>query len=352
MQTLSYYNPVVQNDLDEIIAGNFLWNRLKHKSVLITGINGMLAACMVYTLFHLNKKLNLNVKITGLARNREKAEQLFSAMLDDINFEFLFQDVNEPLNCQQNIDFIIHAAGSASAFAIVNDPVGTVKANTVGTFNIMELARQKRAEKVLFTSSREVYGRTENIPIISETDFGAIDPLESRSCYPESKRMAEAVLKAYQKQFGINFVSVRIAHAYGPGMKLENDGRIMSDLMSNIINNQDITLKSTGEALRSFCYITDAVKAIFLTLLEGKNGEAYNIANETEEISINDLAALMITLRPEKKLKIKYEIPKKMEGYLNYRRTPLNTDKIERLGWQPTISLKEGIERTLNSFEK
>lgn len=352
MEELTYHNPIIQKDLEEIIAENYSWEKLKEKSVLITGATGMLATYIVYTLFYLNEKGNFNIKIVALARNKEKAKKIFSAMLGDKNFEILFQDVNKSIDYKKNIDYIIHAAGSASAFAIVNDPVGIVKANALGTFNVMELAQKNNARKVLFTSTREVYGKTENISFITEADFGTIDPLDVRSCYPESKRMAETILKSYQTQFGINFNTIRIAHSYGPCMKLENDGRIMADLISNVVCNQDIVLKSKGDAIRAFCYITDAVKAMLLVLLDGENGEAYNIANETEPTTIKNLAELLLKLFPEKNLKIEYVIPETNKGYTNYERIRLDTKKIEQLGWNPVVSLTEGLIKTVKSFEK
>jgi nucleoside-diphosphate-sugar epimerase len=351
MKELSYHNPIVQYDLDTIIAEKYAWDKLNGKSVLITGANGMLASYLVYTLFRLNQILDFNIKIIALVRNFEKAQELFSAMAGDENFELITQDVIYPINYSGKIDYIVHAAGSASPYAIVHDPVGIVKANTLGTFNVLELAKTKKTEKVLFTSTREVYGKTEGIAQQTETDFGTIDPLDSRSCYPESKRMAETILKSYELQYGINFNTVRIAHSYGPGMKLDDDGRIMADLISNVIHNQNIVLKSTGEAIRAFCYITDAVKAIFLVLLEGERGKAYNIANETEPIAIKNLAELLVSLQLEKKLQITFEIAQESKGYTNYTRVELNTEKIERLGWFPTVTLKNGLLKTIQSFE-
>lgn len=352
MKELSYDNSVVQKDLSEIITENYSWEKLIGKSVLITGANGMLATYIIYTLFYLNAEKNYNIKITALARNKEKAEKLFSAMIGNKNFDILFQDICQLIDLHGNIDYIIHAAGSASAFAIVNDPIGIVKANTLGTINVLELARKNNTQKILFTSTREVYGKTENILSLTETDFGTIDPLDIRSCYPESKRIAETILKSYQTQYGINFNTVRIAHSYGPGMKIENDGRIMADLISNIVYNHDIVLKSKGDAIRAFCYITDTLKALFLALLEGKTGEAYNVANETEPITIKNLAELLVDLFPEKKLKIKYITPEINKGYIHYERVALDTGKIGQLGWNPTVSLIDGLKRVIKSFEE
>lgn len=124
--------------------------------------------------------------------------------------------------------------------------------------------------------------------------------MDSRSCYPESKRAAETLCKSYYLQYGVDFNTVRIAHTYGPGMKLENDGRVMADLLACTIQGRNIILKSKGEALRAFCYINDTIRGLFLVMQKGDPAEAYNLANETEEINIRQLAELLLTSVPEK----------------------------------------------------
>ena len=241
-------------------------------------------------------------------------------------------------------------AGNASPHFINTDPAGIVKSNMLGTFNVLELAKEKQSSKVVFASTREVYGRNEKEECLTETSFGTIDPMENRSCYPESKRAAETIFRSYYLQYGVCFNSLRIAHSYGPGMNLHSDGRVMADLIGNVVDGKDIELKSTGEALRAFCYITDAVIGLFYAALKGEPGEAYNLANETEEISIRDLAQMLVSLRRDKDLKVIFNIPETNTGYCNYKRVGLNTQKIESIGWQPMVSLKEGCLRTIKSF--
>ena len=261
------------------------------------------------------------------------------------------QDICEPIQCLGRIDYIFHLAGNASPYFIKNDPVGIVKSNLIGTYNILELARDKEPEKIVFASTREVYGKNENVKMLTEDDFGSVNPLEDRACYPESKRAAETMFHSYSLQYGINFSSVRIAHSYGPGMRLTNDGRVMADLMNNVINGEDIVLKSDGTAERAFIYITDAVLAMFAVLFSGENRMAYNVANETEPIAIRDLASLLVSFRKEKQLKVVFDIPKEPSiFYTNYKRSGLNTSAVERLLWKPLVKLKDGVGRTINSF--
>lgn len=345
-----YTNPIVQNDLKEICHASFPWFNLRGKRFLITGANGMIATYMVYTLMYL-KDIYKDIKVVALVRDRKKAEFLFKEFLNDSNFVLLVQDVCFPIEYMGKIDYVFHFAGNASPYYIQNDPVGIMKSNLIGTINILELARNKEVEKIIFASTREVYGKNEEVRLLTETSFGSVDCLDDRSCYPESKRAAETLCKSYFLQYGVNFNIVRIAHTYGPGMKLDNDGRIMSDLLSCVINKRNIILKSKGDALRSFCYVSDTIIGLLYILLFGGKSDAYNLSNEREEISINSLARLLLTLSATKNLEIQYEIPKKQNNlYCNYVRVGLDTSKLEMLGWKPQITLENGLKRIINIY--
>ena len=345
-----YKNKVVQEDLRLMAEEHLDWHQFDDKTILVTGATGMLATYISYFLLYLREEKGIGLRLLALCRTKSKAEKIFKDFLDKPFFELMLQDVCEPIQYEGNIDYIFHLAGNASPHFINADPVGIVKSNLLGTFNVLELAKEKNAIKVLFASTREVYGKNEKEECLTETSFGAIDPMDNRSCYPESKRAAETIFRSYYLQYGINFNALRIAHSYGPGMNLHGDGRVMADLIGNAVDGKDIELKSTGEALRAFCYITDAVTGIFYAALKGEPGETYNLANETEEISIRDLAQMLVSLRKDKDLRVVFNIPDTNQGYCNYKRVGLSTNKLEKLGWKPIVGLKEGCEKTINSF--
>ncbi len=345
-----YKNEIIQKDLKDIVNQDIEFEKLKNKSVLITGATGMMASYYMYTLMYLNDTLNYNIKIYALVRNKQNLEikTNYSERKDIIPLE---QDVCEKVEIEEPIDYIVHMASSANPKTITTNPVSIITANVIGTMNVLELAKKSKAE-VLFTSTREVYGKMENKEEILEEDVGILDQLELRSCYPESKRMAENLLVSYSYQYGINYQITRIAHAYGPGMIIQNDGRIMSDLIGNVVNGEDIILKSNGEAKRAFCYIVDAITALMrITLTEEKN-QVYNIANETEEISIKDLAYSLKNWYEDKNIEVVFDLQEDNNGYVKFKRTKLKTKKLESTGWKPTINLKEGIMRTVEYFEK
>lgn len=343
-----YETEVVKADMEEIVSdGQINYKRLRNATVLVTGANGMLAYYCTCAIMYLNETRGANVKVIALVRNKEKGAARFGMFALNPLFELLVADVCEPIDINEKVDYIIHAAGSASPRYIKEAPLSIINANVIGTMNVCELARKCNCENVLFTSTREIYGAVSGTEFIKETDMGITDPLEARSCYPESKRMAEQILKSYGMQYGVNYTVTRIAHSYGPGMETENDGRVMSDFMSDVINNRDIVLKSDGSAVRAFCYITDAVRGMFYVLLNGDAGEAYNIANENEPMMIRDVAKLMTGMFPEKNISTKLEVRANDGGYCSYKRVGLDTGKLEKLGWSCKISLEEGVRRTV-----
>lgn len=347
-----FSNSIVKEDMMQIVSQTYIpFEELKEKTILITGATGMLAYYMTSVCMYLNIYKNYNTKVIALVRNEKKAKDKFAEFLEDDNFKLCVQDICAPLRIDEEIDYIVHAAGSASPWFIKNDPVGIIKANTVGTMNVLELSRTCHPDKVLFLSTREIYGEVLNTQWIKESDMGILDPMDARSCYPESKRMAEQLFESYNKMYQIPYTLARIAHSYGPGMIIDNDGRVMADFISDTVHERDIILKSEGLAERAFCYISDAVSALFLLLLEGASGEAYNVANETEPMAIRDVAEMLVEQFPGDGRKVVYDIQSDTSGYCSYKRVGLDTSKLEKLGWKPVVALKQGLINTVRSFQ-
>ena len=340
---------VIIEDLQRMSEARLPWRELDGKTVLVTGATGMLASYVTWLLLYLHEHACINVSVVALCRNRQKAEQYFGSYVGKSYFRLLIQDVCEPIAYEGEVDYVFHLAGNASPHFINTDPVGIMKCNLLGTMNVLEYARDCQTKNVIFASTREVYGKNEETELLDEQAFGTLDPLDDRSCYPESKRAAETLLKSYYLQYGLNFNTVRIAHSYGPTMQLENDGRVMADLMGDVVAGRDIVLKSSGEAVRAFLYVTDAVVGMFTVLFHGETTKAYNLANESEPISIRDLAQLLAVSREDIKIQVVLS-EGGQKGYCAYRRTALDTSAIEQLGWKPQVSLKEGINRVLSDL--
>lgn len=349
-------NTVIMQDLERITSSELInWKRFNNKSVLISGANGMLPSYMVETLLFLNEKFGYNVKVIALVRNLEKAKIVFSEYDGNPMLEYLVQDVAEPIKYEGKVDFMVHAASQAAPSYYGIDPVGTFKANTQGTINMLELAKDKNVESILYFSTGSVYG---DIPgekvFLDENMPGNVNILEVRNCYAESKRAGENACVCYNYQYHVPTKIVRIFHTFGPKVNL-NDGRVFSDFCKNILNNENIVLKSDGSAKRSFLYVADAVVAYFKVLLNGEEAKAYNVGgDEAHEISIKDLSELLVELYPEKKLKVIYDINKDDLTYTKMR-TPQkqvlpNLERIRSLGWNVTTDVKDCFKRTIDAL--
>lgn len=342
-----YENAVVRTDLQSVCA-RVDWTRFRHKTILITGANGHIASYLAFSFLHAIGTGQLDARIVVMSRNRERLESLYRPFVGTAYFRIVVGDVGDAVDPGERMDFIFHFAGNASPYFIANDPVGILNANISGTFHVAELARTNPGSKIIFASTREVYGANVSDETLDEHAFGSLDPLDSRSCYPESKRAAEAVLEAYRKQYGVEFGIARIAHCYGPGMKLSDDGRVMSDLLDFALRGEDIILNSDGSALRAFCYITDAIVGLLL-IASCERSDVFNLSNETEEIAIRDLARFIA----DRVSSVEVVVRKQQTDtglYCAYKRKPLDCGKLVSLGWRPEMPLKEGISRTIESF--
>ncbi len=346
-------NSIIKDDITKIIESFSGWERFNGKTVLISGANGFLPAYLVETLIGLNSYLkNINVNVIALVRNKEKAAKRFAHLLPNKYLTILIKDVCDEIIIEKKIDFIIHAASQASPKYYGIDPVGTLSANVIGTINMAKLAVTHKVDSFLYFSSGEVYGElSEKEMPVSENTFGYLNPAKVRSCYAESKRMGETICVSWMHQYGVKAKIVRPFHTYGPGMQLD-DGRVFADFVSNIVSKKNIVLNSDGSAQRAFCYLSDATIAFFTVLLNGKDGEAYNVGNPDQEYSILELANLVLDLKPELNLKLVINTPAINETYLKSpvsRNTP-NINKLMLLGWRPKVTAKVGFERTINSF--
>lgn len=339
-------NETVKGDVENILSRVSL-DALAGKRILVTGANGHIASYLLLTLAEASRRGAPAMQLTALSRNWEKMVASFGEYVKGGEIRLISGDVSESLPEDERFDYVFHFAGNASPWFIAHDPVGILRSNIEGTFNMAELCRRVEGAKLIFASTREVYGKNLEDDILSETSFGSLDPLDSRSCYPESKRAAESVIAAYHNQYGMRYTIARIAHVYGPGMKLANDGRVMSDFINNARRREDIRLNSDGSALRSFCYITDAIRALLTLAMLKEDAGVYNLSNEVEEISVGNLARLIGELAGGISVSMKPADPASSSLYCAYKRKALDCSRMEALGWHPEVKLRDGIARTL-----
>ncbi len=346
MELTTDFLELSSNDSDYVL--------LKNKTILITGATGMLGRYLTEYFIYLNKEKELNLHLLLLIRNRRKAESLFGNILDK-NIQLLISDLISPLELNENINFIIHAASLADPQYYKTNPVDVATPNILGTYYLLELAKKKDVDRFLYFSSAEIYGKIQNSRIITETTLGSIDPLDIRSCYSESKRMGETLCKAYAEQYQVPASCLRIFHTYGPTLNYRHDQRVFSEFVKSVIEKNQIIMKSTGEAKRAFCYTLDMVSACLAVLNHGHPGEAYNMANDECFISIKELAQEIIKAFPERNIKLCIESRESTSNYVENKTTTylnVSTAKLRSLGWKPTISVQEGFRRTITLIEK
>lgn len=348
-----FKNSIIEFDIKEIVNSGIDWSRLNNKTIFITGGTGMLASYMIYVLIYLNESLpSFRVKIIMSIRDKSKCYEKFGEYADRNYLSYYTDDINEKIVMDEKIDFIVHAASIAMTQFFSTCPIEVILPNTSGTYNLLKLAEKNDSESFLFFSTCSIYGKIEST--ITEETCGTLDSLDVNSCYSESKRLGETLCKAFFTQKRVRAKIARIAHTYGPTMNLKEDKRVFAEFIDNVINNEDIVIKSDGMANRCFCYLSDAVIGFFLILLKGKDGEAYNLCNTEQQISIKDLAHTLVEIFPEKKMKVIQILREKNDSYIEYKfaNTVYESKKLFDLGWKPKVSIRDGFKRTILSLTK
>ena len=343
-------NKIIREDIETILS-NISYDKCKEKTFLISGATGAIARYIVYTLLELNKSIpDTNCKIIALCRNENKARKIFEEYLHDTALTFLFQDVVKEVEIKSSIDYIIHAASNSASRLFHSNPVETITANIIGSNNLLKLAVKKKIKGFIFFSSGAVYGDDSNAEHnVREEEFFPISSLESGNCYALSKKMTENLCISYGKQYNVPIKIIRIAHTYGPGIDL-NDGHVYSDFVKAIIERKDIQIKGDCFSKRPFCYITDAIIAFFTILFNGKEQEAYNMANNNEFISIKELAECLVSeVFPENNSRV---IVNKKSSNCTKEEKSIDINKLMKLGWYPSITVKEGFKRTVLALQE
>lgn len=340
-------NKIIEDDLKRIAKSEFLdFSLLKNQTILITGATGFIGKLLVMSLLYINKIYDLNLKILAYARDENKAKEIFKDFLDDKNLEIFIQDILQEINLKENVDFIIHAASPTDSKFFILYPVKTIEYIVNGTDNILKFALNNKIKSFVYLSSMEIYGVIDQ-KITTEADCGFLEILQSRSSYPQAKRLAETLCFAYKSQFNLPVKIARLSQIFGAGVEYD-DKRVLSEFVRNIIEKKDIVLLTKGQSIITNCYISDAIAGILLVLLKGENGEAYNIANSKNIFSIKEIAEFLVKKYPTSKLI--FDI-KDTPKYRPDSVLKLDTKKLENLGFKAKVDFKEMIERTILSFQ-
>jgi nucleoside-diphosphate-sugar epimerase len=259
------------------------------------------------------------------------------------HFKLIEHDIATPLYVTRDLDWVLHFASIASPNDYLSEPIKTLKSGLLGTHNCLGLAKTKKA-KFLLASTSEIYGD----PCIhpqTEEYWGNVNPIGTRSCYDESKRAAEALTYAYQRQHGLNVRVVRIFNTYGPNMQVD-DGRVVSNFIVQALQNQALTIYGKGKQTRSFCYVDDLIAGI-AKLMQAGYTLPINLGNP-EEFTIKELAKLVVRLTKSRSLIRFLELPQDDPK----RRCPDIRKAKKILGFKPRVSLTQGLQKTIAYFKK
>lgn len=319
--TSNYIN-ILRNSVEDLSL-----EKLAGKNILITGATGLIGGCICDILMQQNK---VNCFVYASGRNIQRAKKRFSTYWNNPYFTFIKIDVTERINLNIDFHFIIDAASNASPKDYITTPVNVIKANIYGVDNLLNYGREHNLQKFVYISSGEVYGEGDG-RIFTENYSGYIDPTTIRACYPSSKRTAETMTVCYAKQYNLNVSIARPTHVYGPYFS-QLDNRVYAQFIRNVLNNEDIIMKSSGRQFRSWCFVVDCSTAILYIMLKGNNMEAYNVADNTSNVSIRYLAEVIADLYGKK---VVIQIPKTIEkeGYSKVTKAIFDTSKLEGLGW-------------------
>ncbi|MBO4293503.1 MAG: NAD-dependent epimerase/dehydratase family protein [Clostridia bacterium] len=329
-------NEVYKNDLESIINDtNIDWKLFKDKTILITGATGLIGSNLINALLYVNDKFDINCRILAFVRNIDKASKKFEVQRTN-NLVFIEGDIRDKIVCNEDIDYVIHAASQTASKKFVEDSVNTIDVALRGTKNVLELAKEKNVASMVFLSTMEVYGRPQTDEKISETHSTNLDTTEIRNCYPISKRMCENLCVCYN----VNTKIARLTQTFGPGVEY-NDERVFAQFARSAIENKDIILHTKGETKRCYLYTADAVRAIFTILLKGENGQAYNVANEDTYCSIYEMAQLVAKECANDKIKVICEVEENIQqfGYAPKLCMNLDTNKLKGLGCKENYNL-------------
>lgn len=341
---------VIDSDIEEIARRSQDDLRaLEGKCVLITGGGGFLLSYLVDILAHYSRNLPSSkaCRIVVVDNYKTGIPQRLAHLADLPYVRFLNVDAARPfkIGCRPHV--IVHGASIASPSVYRQFPLETAEVNALGTYHLLQAAGGLPLQAFILMSSSEIYGAPEPAAIpTAETYHGNVSCTGPRACYDESKRFAETLAMIFFRTKKVPGRIIRPFNVYGPGMRLD-DHRVLPDFARCVLERKDIELFSNGSPTRSFCYVSDFIVGLIHVLVRGISGEAYNVGNDQEEISVRDLARLMIDLDGQD-LKVKYQTHRDSE-YLadNPQRRAPDLSKLRALGFKPEINLRVGLPRYL-----
>lgn len=314
---------------------------------LITGATGYIGSMLINQIIQSEE----NMYITALVRNKNDSVTRFPTGLVIVQTDL--SDTAEMNKLELNVDYIIHCASITKSSEMVSHPVEVVESIVNTTQNVMELAKRCKPKSVVMLSSMEMYG---NINCsdghkVSEKECGNIELLNARSCYPLGKRMAENICYSYYKEYGVPVKIARLAQTFGKGI-MPGENRVFAQFARAAKDKNNIILHTQGNSMGNYCDIGDAVNGIMTILHKGGDGEAYNVVNEENTMTIRQMAEMVCTEIADGAISVEYDIPENNTyGYATDTGLRLSGQKLMSLGWRPQKSLAEMYWDVINELQ-
>lgn len=345
-----FESPVFQEDTRNVVLNPLPWEKYRGQNILVSGASGMIPMYIVGTLLAANDEYGLGLHVTGMVRNVSKAEKRLAGAVSRDDFNLVEGDVITRGSFDRKFGTVFHGASPARPALHKSSPVTTLKANALGTINLLDALVESGGGSFVLLSSSEVYGAVSDAELIHEDSLGTLQHFAPRASYSEGKRVAETALAAYSDEYGIHALSLRFGHIYGPGMALD-DGRVQADFLADVIHQHNVRMMSAGSATRTYTYVADAVQGLFYAHLLGE-GQVYNVADPHGNVSIRELAETYAASRPQLELELEFANAEDNRAFSPVASLGLAADKLVSLGWTAETVLSDGVSRTIRSYEE
>lgn len=327
-----------ESEINAIASLDYTWEKLNGQTILISGGTGMIGSLFLDVLRARNARYGQNIRAICLSRNAQES---------DGTVAYRAADIKKGVDLKERFDYCIHLASNTHPKQYSEDPVGTIETNILGCRNLLEASKRAGAERFLLASSVEIYGNGNGVPMKETFCGGEIDCNTARAGYNESKRLSESLLQSYRAQYRTNGVIARLSRCFGYTPR--QDTKAVAQFIEKAVAGEDIVLKSAGAQRFSYCYVADAVSALFKLLLDGKDGEAYNISDDDEEKTLGDYARLIASFAGKE---VVFDFDRENNrGVSAAGYAVLDCAKIKELGWSPLYQVSDALYETYLKYK-
>lgn len=337
-----------RNDIEKVLMQVPNLEQLANHSIFLTGVTGMIVSTVADVLLWYNRERNAHIMLFFAGRDKERVVNRFPLYQEGIDYSFVHFDATKTTALDMKVDFIINGASHADPKSFVVQPVETMLASLYGVNTLLRMAKDYGVKRFLQISSSEVYGKKETKEPYTEDEYGYVDIMNPRACYPCAKRAADTLCVSYAAEYGVDVVIIRPGHIYGPSITL-SDSRVSSEFTRLAASGKNLTMKSAGLQMRSYCHTLDCASAILTVLLNGESSSVYNISNKDSVVTIREMAEAFAEAG-NVHLVISTSTTAEKRGFNMMDNSSLDATRLEGLGWKALFGMREGAKRTLEEY--